>query len=480
MTKDNKLDDLVDAATEAEADPDRHDMEAAVLASVVRHGMDAPELWQAAAAVVWSRKDHAALYNALTRCIEEGLPPDVLLVRDRLDDAVTVTDDALTAILDGSKARDAAVALEYTRRMERQDRFRHAEALGRDYMAAVELAKKDRGKDPDAAVAGLLKKVFDLAHDKKVVREYPKEADAAADFLDELNARRTDGRELLGLKTGFHHLDEVFNGLTPGLYILAGAPSTGKTTLVKQLADMVAQNEKVPVMFWSYEQSREELRIKSLSRLSSVDSRSIWKGRAGNDTWSKVEKAADDYRRGPGQTLTIVEAGREDTVDRIRAAAVMAKHSADDKPVLVVIDYLQILPAGPDAPDALRERIDHNLSELRRLSRDLSSPVLVVSSQNREAYKTANDRPTLASLKESGGIEYSADAVICLWRDKDESQRLTRDFGRQTVRVEAFVLKNRNGELATVRLNFTPAWSRFDEAGKEGLDWSEALGSGNG
>ncbi len=476
MTKDNKLDDLVAGATEAEADPDRHEMEGAVLASVVRHGMDAPELWQAAAAVAWSRKDHAALCKALTRCIEEGLPPDVLLVRDRLDDAVPVTDDMLTAILDGSKARDAAVAVEYVRRMERQDRFRRAEELGRDYLAAVERTKEGKD-DPDAAVAGLLKNVFHLAHDKKVVREYPKEADAAADFLDELNARRTDGRTYLGLETGFHHLDEVFNGLTPGLYILAGAPSTGKTTLVKQLADMVAQNEKVPVMFWSYEQSREELRIKSLSRLSSVDSRSIWKGRAGNDAWSKVEKAADDYRRGPGQTLTIVEAGREDTVDRIRAVAVMAKHSADDKPVLVVIDYMQILPAGPDAPDALRERIDHNLSELRRLSRDLSSPVLVVSSQNREAYK-GNEHPTLASLKESGGIEYSADAVICLWRDKDESQRLTRDFGRQTVRVEAFVLKNRNGELATVRLNFTPAWSRFDEAGKEDLDWSKALGNG--
>ena len=52
--KDERLDDLVAAAQEAEADPDRHDMEAAVLASVVRHGMDAPELWQAAATTAWS------------------------------------------------------------------------------------------------------------------------------------------------------------------------------------------------------------------------------------------------------------------------------------------------------------------------------------------------------------------------------------------------------------------------------------------
>ena len=141
----------------------------------------------------------------------------------------------------------------------------------------------------------------------------------------------------------------------------------------------------------------------------------------------------------------------------------------------MVLDYLQIIPAGKDAPDALRERIDANLSELRRLSRDMKSPVLVISSENRDAYK-GNPKPSLAALKESGGIEYSADGVICLWRDKGESERLTKDFDRLTVRVEAHVLKNRNGELAKVKLDFTPAWALFTEGDKERLDYTAALG----
>ena len=155
----------------------------------------------------------------------------------------------------------------------------------------------------------------------------------------------------------------------------------------------------------------------------------------------------------------------------------MAQRKAGGKKVLLILDYLQIIPAGKDAPDALRERIDWNLSELRRLSRDMKSPVLVVSSMNREAYKE-NKPPTMAALKESGGIEYSADVVIALWRDKEESERLTTRFeGRKTDRIEAHVLKNRNGELAKVKLNFTKAWALFTDEGKADLDYDAALGN---
>lgn len=468
-----KLDTLVAAAVEVETDLDRHDMEAAVLATVARHGLDSVELWHGAADLTWSRADHGAIYTALADCLIEKTTPDLILIRDRLKDK-KIEDAVLAGILDGSKAKDLSVAVRYLDIMSRQDRLRRAEEAGRDYLSAVERAKTE-GRDVDAAIAGLLKDAFELAHRKKLIREYPTEADAAADFLDTLNARRTDGRAYLGLDTGFRHLNEVLNGLTEGVFILAGAPSTGKTTLAKQIADQVAITERVPVLFWSFEQSAEELRIKSLARIADVDSRTIWKGRENADTWTKVEEAADTYRRGTGRWLTIIEAGREDNLDRIRSAAVLAKHKAGgDRPILLVLDYLQILPALPGSPDNLRERIDQNLSELRRLSRDLKSPIVVVSSQNREAYR-GNDKTSLAALKESGGIEYSADVVCCLWRDKKETENLTQRYNRPMVRVIAYVLKNRNGELAKVDLDFLPAWACFNEGDVEGLDWSAAL-----
>ena len=466
----DRLKERMDNAQEAEADPDRHHMEEAILATLATAAFDQDEVAHAARTVAWSRSDFGAIAAALIESVTEGRVPDLVVIADKLRSARARIKEAILAdIMEGKKAKDVSTALEYIRIMHVQDKRHAAEAFGRDYLKAI------KEGDTDAAFADLAGKVFDLATEKKLIRSYPVERDAAAGFLDILDARRAAGGDLLGLDCGFRHLNEVLNGLPDGVIILAGAPSCGKTTLAKQIADHVAEVEKVPVLFYSFEQSAEELRIKSLARLSSVDSRRIWKGRAGDTEWVEVEKAAEDYRQGPGPYLTVIEAGRKDTVEAIRAAALMTQRKAGGKRVLLVLDYLQIIPAGNESPDALRERIDANLSELRRLSRDMKSPVLVISSMNREAYKE-NKPPTMAALKESGGIEYSADGVICLWRDKGESERLTKDFDRLTVRVEAHVLKNRNGELAKVKLDFTPAWALFTEGDKERLDYTAALG----
>jgi len=462
-----KLDALVTGAVEAEADPDRHVMEEAILATVARHGLEAQAIWHGFADLAWSRTDFAAIASALWDGIVEGVAADPVVIRGKLKDGVQVEEAVLAGILDGSKVKDVSVAEAYIRIMDKQDRWHRAADAGREYLDKVEKSKAEGG-DIDAAVAGLLKDTFSLAHGKKLVKEYQVEADGIPGFLTDLADRRADGRAFKGLDCGFNHLNHVLNGLTEGVFILAGMPSCGKTTLAKQIADHVAAVEKVPVLFWSFEQSQEELRIKSLARLASVDSRGIWKGRSDADTWAKVEVAAEEYRKGSGRCLTIIEAGREDTLDRIRGAAVMAKHKAGGKPILLVLDYLQIIPAGKDAPEDTRARIDWNLSELRRLSRDLKSPVLVISSMNRASYGDPSKPPTMTALKESGGIEYTADAVICLWRDKDESDRM--EEGRltrcpddpKTVRVEAHVLKNRNGETGSkVKLDFIPAWADF-------------------
>lgn len=478
----DRLKERMDNAQEAEADPDRHQMEEAILATLAKAGPGHPfadtySLVYTSGALTFSRSDLKAVGKILHEdiCLQ-GVPADKVLLRDKLRAAgAKVADAVLTVILDGSKAVEVEVARLYMEKLRRLDEYHALDESGQEYLKAIEVVKK-KGLNPAEAMPQLLNFLTAHAETTGIIRPYAVEAIAAEGFLDALDARRADGRDFLGLDCGFRHLNHVLNGLPDGVIILAGAPSCGKTTLAKQIADTVAEVEKVPVLFYSFEQSAEELRIKSLSRLSSVNSRHIWKGRAGNLEWKKVEAAAGEYLQGPGPYLTVIEAGRKDTVEAIRAAALMAQRKAGGGRVLLVLDYLQIIPAGKEAPDALRERIDANLSELRRLSRDLKSPVLVVSTMNRDAYKK-NERPTMAALKESGGIEYSADAVICLWRDKGESETLTRDLRIKTDRIEAHVLKNRNGELARVKLNFTKAWALFTDEGKEDLDYDAALGN---
>jgi len=490
MTERRKdFEEKMNAPHAAEVDPDRRQMEEAILATIAKVGPDDPfaitfDKTYGEEMLAFSRPDLEAIARALWSLVCLNLTvADPILLRDKLQasgEGEKVRDAILAGILDGSKAVDASVARGYIEKLLILNKYDAAKAAGHEYLNAIERAKKE-GEDVEGVVADLSKKVFDLATEKKLLREYHPEAIAAYGFLDTLKERRTDGRDWLGLDCGFRHMNEVLNGLPEGVIILAGAPSCGKTTLAKQIADHVAEVEKVPVLFYSFEQSAEELRIKSLARLSQVDSRVIWKGCEKDEAWKEVEKAAADYTQGTGEYLTIVQADRKDTIEAIWATALMAKRRAGDKPILLILDYLQIIPAGKEAPDAIREKIDWNLSELRRLSRDLKSPVLVVSSENRETYK-GNKQPTLASLKESGGMEYSADVVICLWRNKEKSESMETDRVRhnvkspKTVRVEAHVLKNRNGQLAKVKLDFTPAWADFGEIGNGDLSYTEALG----
>ena len=68
------------------------------------------------------------------------------------------------------------------------------------------------------------------------------------------------------ISTGFNKLDEVLDGgLYEGLYVIGAVSSLGKTTLLIQIADQIAQSGK-DVLIFSLEMARAELMAKSISR----------------------------------------------------------------------------------------------------------------------------------------------------------------------------------------------------------------------
>src|SRR5207244_9839247 len=64
----------------------------------------------------------------------------------------------------------------------------------------------------------------------------------------------------VGLRTGYHYLDEILAGLRPGnMIVLAARPSVGKTALALNIAAHVALREARPVGVFSLEMSHAEL-----------------------------------------------------------------------------------------------------------------------------------------------------------------------------------------------------------------------------
>ena len=58
-----------------------------------------------------------------------------------------------------------------------------------------------------------------------------------------------------------------------------------------------------------------------------------------------------------------------------------------------------------------KQIVDHNVTELKQLSRDFDIPIFAVSSLNRQNY---SERINMAAYKESGAIEYGSDVLIGL------------------------------------------------------------------
>lgn len=215
-------------------------------------------------------------------------------------------------------------------------------------------------------------------------------------------------------KTGFENLDREAGSIYAGLYVVGGISSVGKTTFISQLADqMAAAGEHV--LFFTMEQSRLEMASKSLARATAqidiptaLTSLQIRTGQENNT----LAKAVQSYARAVADRLSIIEGNFDSTVSYIKDYTEQYIERNNVKPV-VIVDYLQVMQAEKDPqtgrkPTDAKQITDYNITQLKRMSRAMELPVIVVSSVNRSNYLTPID---FEAFKESGGIEYTADVV---------------------------------------------------------------------
>ncbi|MBI5478134.1 MAG: AAA family ATPase [Deltaproteobacteria bacterium] len=266
------------------------------------------------------------------------------------------------------------------------------------------------------------------------------------------------GGQFLGYDTGFAQLNAMWNGLTSVLIALSGVPGTGKTTLLQQLAENVARANRIPSIYVTYEQSRDELQLKMVSRQSRVDCGLIQRGRLEGDseTWGQVQRAFAEVMAYV-EFVHIIEADATTTVDKLQlwVEEIMHRHRTDQAALFV--DYLQKVPVGAGHDlESRRDEVAFVTAELRRLVRDLHIPVVAISSMARQSYGKAG----LDSFKESGEIEYTCDIAAVLQPDKDAEDEVTP----QSRPIKLHVVKNRNGGLGDVKFTFYPNLATFVEA----------------
>lgn len=293
--------------------------------------------------------------------------------------------------------------------------------------------------------------------------------------------------------TGFESLDKALDGgLYAGLYCIGAISSLGKTTFCLQIADNLAAAGH-DVLFFSLEMAEEELISKSISRLTytlnrdrggeqlnAKSTRGIMTGRRyakyNQEERQLIHDAIYHYGNYAKHLFISVGVGTIG-INEIRGEIEEHKRRTGRAPI-VIIDYLQILaPTDPHFTD--KQNTDKAVLELKRISRDLDTPIIGISSFNRDNYK---EPVNLAAFKESGAIEYSSDVLIGLQylgmdyqsgesetartkriRDlKEELESNGRQGKSQAVQVK--ILKARNGSKGDIALDFYPMFNYFEES----------------
>ena len=294
--------------------------------------------------------------------------------------------------------------------------------------------------------------------------------------------------------TGFESLDAALGGGLPvGLTVLGAISSMGKTTFAVQVADQMAAKGR-SVLFVTIEQAARELAAKSLSRLTAQlpggDGLAASAGEIANrkrrERWPEAKEqrllaACSEYSDKIAPRVHMLEGVEQPSVSDIGTVArAIAAH--DTVPPVVFIDYLQLLKAQRDG-DSDKQTTDKNIMALRQLSRELKTPVVVISSLNRSSYSTGI---CLEAFKESGAIEYGSDLLLGLQpanmgeqlAEADDKKRqgkartiMTKHKGAAVRDCELVVLKNRAGATPEHGFGFT-----FDAVHSL---WNESDGSAN-
>jgi replicative DNA helicase len=280
--------------------------------------------------------------------------------------------------------------------------------------------------------AGAVQELLDIQR-QRMRKQLRPVGDQIRAIISESKQRPKGQKILLGYSLApFERLTQLLSGFRPGFYYgLAGAPRRGKTNFGLHLASHIAKNHHIPVLFYSWEQTRRVLTARLLAKESGINpttmlTEDIESRPGGLERLAKGLNGVHQYDR----EVFVLEGSRKDTVDRIRAAAYNVMHDFRTDSVAIFLDYLQKIPLA-HAPAEARARVDEISTALADLSLELDCPVMAISSIDKEGCRLDEDpgpdadldelltraRPTMHHCTGSGDIEYDLDVAMILSKD---------------------------------------------------------------
>lgn len=248
-----------------------------------------------------------------------------------------------------------------------------------------------------------------------------------------------------------HVLEEQMNGgLQCGcFYMLGGIPSSCKTSLANNTGDNICLNG-YPVLFFSFDDTKSEIRHRTLSRFGNQDIEGLNKKTVSEKTITKLcekdeIKFINKYKYIVQDSIPVDK--WPDLITQI--------YNRHHKPPVIIIDYLRKLKMDGSNSDE-RLRVDGILNFLTDLAKQYNLPILAISELARDSYKTGQ-RLSMASFKESGTIEYEASwlGILAAVEEKNGAYHIKNDWERiieQDGNIDLIIFKAKRGTGTTGKI----------------------------
>ena len=407
------------------------------------------------------RRAHQILFQAMVDLNNDGEAIDVLTVQNylttnnQLDDVGGVAYIAELA----TSVPTAANAGYYAKIVEEKSMLRRLISTATNIITQANNGDDDVPSLLDSAEL----KIMDVS-ERRNRSGFREIKDVLNETLSDIDRLSQQSEDITGLPTGYREFDKMTAGLQPdNLIILAARPAVGKTAFALNIAQNVATSTDTSVAIFSLEMSAESLVNRMLCAEGSINANHLRTGQLDEGEWQNLIVAMGAL----SNTSIFI-----DDTPGIKMAEIRAKcrRLAKEKGNLglVVIDYLQLIEGSNK--ESRQQEVSEISRQLKKLSKELSVPILALSQLSRGVEQRQDKRPVLSDIRESGSIEQDADIVAFLYRDDyyergeskseedgDDQDSLNQDVGE----VELIIEKNRAGARGTVKLLFIKSYNKF-------------------
>ena len=261
--------------------------------------------------------------------------------------------------------------------------------------------------------------------------------DALHEAIENINEMAKNKVDVTGIPT-YRDLDKYLLGLHESdMLIVAARPGMGKTSFCLNLA-LKAAKKGYPVAIFSLEMSADQLVTRMLSSESMIDQQKLRSGNISQDEVERMIKTAAEISNLP---IYIDDTPGISAMEiRGKTRRLKSKHGLG----LVIIDYLQLMQS--------HKKSENRQQEVSEISRSL----MALSQLSRAVEQTADKKPALSHLRESGSLEQDSDCVMFIHRPEyydDETEKKNI--------AEIIIAKHRHGPTGTVDLAFFAELTKF-------------------